>query len=79
VVKCAKCDEVLYTDHDIVEPHEVLEAVGGKCPRCGRTLSLMPERVEVMPRFPPPKPSVLQEKPQEDEKRRISKFLRQII
>jgi hypothetical protein len=52
VVKCAKCDEVLYTGYDIVEPREVLEAVGGKCPRCGRTLSLMPERVEVMPRFP---------------------------
>jgi hypothetical protein len=78
VVKCAKCDEVLYAGHDIVEPREVLEAVGGKCPRCGRTLSLMPERVEVMPRFPPPKRSV-QEEPQEDEKRRISKFLRRMV
>jgi len=49
VVKCAGCDEVLYSGPEIIEPREVIERFDGKCPACRRKLSLHPESYEIKP------------------------------
>ena len=49
IVKCAGCGEVLYEGREILTPGDVIDRVGGKCPKCGRKLSLRVLSCEVKP------------------------------
>ncbi|MEM1990908.1 MAG: hypothetical protein QW782_09810 [Candidatus Bathyarchaeia archaeon] len=48
-VLCDNCGEVLYQGVDIKSPEEIYQIHNGRCPKCGRKLSLMPQRVRVLP------------------------------
>ncbi len=48
-VKCNKCGTLLYRGEELKSPEEILQTYNGKCPKCGRRLSLMPQNVEVKP------------------------------
>lgn len=44
---CSGCGFIFYEGDDLVYPEDVLKKYEYKCPRCGRTLNLNPERIEV--------------------------------
>jgi uncharacterized OB-fold protein len=46
---CEKCGSVLYEGVDLKPPDEVVQQCGGKCPKCGKKLLLIPSYVEVKP------------------------------
>jgi len=46
-VNCDGCGAVLYEGEDLKSPEEILQMHNGKCPNCGRTLSLTPKKIEV--------------------------------
>lgn len=48
-VLCNACGEILYQGDDLKSPEEIYEMLGGRCPRCGRKISLMPQKVEILP------------------------------
>jgi DNA-directed RNA polymerase subunit RPC12/RpoP len=48
-VICSGCSHILYEGPDLKPPDEVLQQYDGKCPRCGKKLSLLPIDVEVKP------------------------------
>lgn len=48
-VLCKECGAVLYEGVDLKTPDEVIQANNGKCPNCGRKLSIIPHRIEVHP------------------------------
>ncbi|MEM2370327.1 MAG: hypothetical protein QXH51_05415 [Candidatus Bathyarchaeia archaeon] len=48
-VLCDGCGETLYHGYEIKSPEEIYEMYGGRCPKCGRKLLLMPRKVEVIP------------------------------
>lgn len=48
-VICEGCGEILYEGKDIKSPEEIHQMHDGKCPKCGRRLSLIPHKVEVLP------------------------------
>jgi DNA-directed RNA polymerase subunit RPC12/RpoP len=48
-VICHECKHILYEGPDLKPPDEVIQKNEGKCPKCGRKLSLMPIDVEVKP------------------------------
>jgi len=48
-VICHHCGAILYEGHDLKPPDEILQMHGGKCPECGKKLSLIPRNVEVKP------------------------------
>ncbi|KON31933.1 hypothetical protein AC478_01765 [miscellaneous Crenarchaeota group-1 archaeon SG8-32-3] len=48
-VICSACRHVLYEGPDLKPPDEILQQHDGKCPKCGRKLSLLPIDVEVKP------------------------------
>jgi len=48
-VICSKCSHVLYEGSDLKPPDEILQQHDGKCPKCGKKLSLIPIDVEVKP------------------------------
>ncbi len=48
-VVCHDCRHVLYEGAELKPPDEIIQSVGGKCPKCGRKLSLLPLDVEVKP------------------------------
>gem|GEM_PF-1002168 len=48
-VLCDGCGEVLYQGYEIRSPEEIYEMYSGKCPKCGRKLSLMPQKIDVLP------------------------------
>ncbi|MEM2669253.1 MAG: hypothetical protein QW341_00785 [Candidatus Bathyarchaeia archaeon] len=48
-VLCDGCGEILYQGYDIKSPEEIYEMYSGRCPKCGRKLSLMPQKIEVLP------------------------------
>jgi len=49
LVLCRDCGAILYQGEDIKTPDEVIEMHNGKCPKCGRTLSIIPHKIEVKP------------------------------
>lgn len=48
-VLCDGCGEILYQGYDIKSPEEIYEVHGGRCPKCGRKLSLMPQKIDILP------------------------------
>jgi hypothetical protein len=48
-VVCHDCRHILYEGAELKPPDEVIQDCGGKCPKCGRKLSLLPQDVEVKP------------------------------
>ncbi|MEM3609201.1 MAG: hypothetical protein QXM65_08130 [Candidatus Bathyarchaeia archaeon] len=48
-VICQGCGQVLYEGVDLKPPDEILNQYNGKCPKCGKKLSLIPIDVDVKP------------------------------
>jgi ribosomal protein S27AE len=48
-VVCQQCGVVLYEGAELKPPDEILHQFNGKCPKCGKKLSLLPINVEVKP------------------------------
>jgi hypothetical protein len=48
-VACHGCGHILYQGLDIKPPDEISQMYNGKCPQCGRTLSIIPTTVQVQP------------------------------
>jgi len=48
-VICHGCNQILYEGVELKPPDEIIVQHGGKCPKCGRKLSLLPLEVEVKP------------------------------
>ncbi|MCW4006931.1 MAG: hypothetical protein NWF04_10140 [Candidatus Bathyarchaeota archaeon] len=48
-VICNDCSFLLYEGPELKPPDEIIHKHGGKCPRCGKKLSLLPINVEVKP------------------------------
>jgi ssDNA-binding Zn-finger/Zn-ribbon topoisomerase 1 len=48
-VICHGCSHILYEGAELKPPDEIITQTGGKCPKCGRKLSLLPLEVEVKP------------------------------
>jgi hypothetical protein len=48
-VICQGCQHILYEGADLKPPDEILQQYDGKCPKCGKKLSLLPVDVEVKP------------------------------
>ena len=48
-VACQGCGHVLYDGPELRPPDEILHEIDGKCPNCGKKLSLVPIDVEVKP------------------------------
>lgn len=48
-VLCHKCGQLLYEGEELKPPDEILQKYDGKCPNCGRKLTLIPVSVEVEP------------------------------
>lgn len=46
-VNCDGCGAVLYEGEELKSPEEILQMYDGKCPKCGRNLSLTPKKIEV--------------------------------
>ncbi|RJS84362.1 hypothetical protein CW702_02570 [Candidatus Bathyarchaeota archaeon] len=46
-VLCKGCGAILYEGMELKTPDEIIQAHNGKCPNCGRKLSLIPEKIEV--------------------------------
>jgi hypothetical protein len=46
---CHGCNHVLYEGAELKPPDEILQSYNGKCPKCGKKLSLLPIDVEVKP------------------------------
>jgi len=46
-VNCDRCGAILYEGEELKSPEEILQMYDGKCPNCGRNLSLTPKKVEV--------------------------------
>ena len=48
-VTCHECGYVLYEGIEVKPPDELLHQYDGKCPKCGRKLSIVPLNVDVKP------------------------------
>ena len=46
-VVCQECNYTLYEGDELKPPDEIIQKHDGKCPNCGRKLSLIPQNVEV--------------------------------
>lgn len=46
-VICQQCKEILYEGDELKPPEEIIQSNDGKCPKCGRKLSLIPTTVDV--------------------------------
>jgi len=44
---CKACGEVLYESHELKAPAEIIEQLGGVCPRCNQKLKFDPSEVQV--------------------------------
>jgi len=44
---CKTCGEILYESYELKPPEEVVEQLGGTCPRCGQRLKFNPNEVQV--------------------------------
>jgi ribosomal protein L34E len=48
-VVCQDCGYELYNGAELKPPDEIIQKHNGKCPKCGRKLSFVPQNVEVKP------------------------------
>jgi len=48
-VFCSRCGTVLYEHEELRPPDEIIQIYNGKCPNCGKKLSLIPRNVEIIP------------------------------
>ncbi|MCW4018783.1 MAG: hypothetical protein NWF00_08940 [Candidatus Bathyarchaeota archaeon] len=48
-VICHGCKHLLYEGAELRPPDEIIHQYEGKCPNCGKKLSLLPQDVEVKP------------------------------
>jgi len=48
-VACQGCGQILYAGEELKPPDEILHENDGKCPKCGKKLSLVPINVDVKP------------------------------
>ena len=46
-VICHQCGFILYEGADLKPPDEILHEHNGKCPKCGKKISLVPIDVDV--------------------------------
>jgi len=46
-VNCDGCGAILYEGDELKSPEEILQMYNGKCPKCGRSLSLTPKKIEI--------------------------------
>jgi DNA-directed RNA polymerase subunit RPC12/RpoP len=46
-ILCHQCGTVLYEGIELKPPDEIIQKYNGKCPKCGRKLSVIPANVEV--------------------------------
>jgi len=46
-IVCSNCKFVLYYGDDLIYPEDVLKKYGYRCPQCGKSLKLDPEKIEV--------------------------------
>ena len=46
-VVCRDCNYVLYEGDELKPPDDIIQKHDGKCPNCGRKLSIVPQKVEV--------------------------------
>jgi len=46
-VNCDECGAILYEGEELKSPEDILQMHNGKCPQCGRDLSLTPKNIEV--------------------------------
>mgnify|MGYP001035184802 CR=1 FL=1 len=44
---CKACGEVLYESYELKPPAEIIEQLGGVCPRCNQKLKFDPGEVQV--------------------------------
>ena len=44
---CHKCGAILYEGEEIKASYEIISEYDGKCPECGRKLSLIPKIAEI--------------------------------
>jgi DNA-directed RNA polymerase subunit RPC12/RpoP len=47
-VICEKCGHVLYEGTELKPPDEIIQTNDGKCPKCGKKISFIPKKVEVI-------------------------------
>ncbi len=47
-VICEKCGSILYEGTELKPPDEIIQINDGKCPRCGKKISFVPKKVEVI-------------------------------
>ena len=48
-VICQKCGFTLYDGVELKPPDEIIQSHDGKCPNCGKKLSVIPKNVDVNP------------------------------
>lgn len=48
-VLCERCNFTLYEGDELKPPYEIIEEYDGRCPRCAKKLSYIPERFEIRP------------------------------
>lgn len=48
-VLCDECGEILYQGSELKSPEEIHQMYNGRCPKCGRKLSLIPKKIKVLP------------------------------
>lgn len=46
-ITCDRCDEIFYEGSDLKAPEEIIKKLDGVCPKCGKTLSFDPKKVEI--------------------------------
>jgi DNA-directed RNA polymerase subunit RPC12/RpoP len=46
-IVCRECGEVLYESYELKPPEEIIEQLGGTCPRCGKKLKFNPNDILV--------------------------------
>jgi DNA-directed RNA polymerase subunit RPC12/RpoP len=47
-VICEKCGSVLYEGTELKPPDEIIQDNDGKCPKCGKKISFIPKKVDVI-------------------------------
>jgi len=48
-VACQGCGHILYAGAELRPPDEIISEHEGKCPKCGKKLSLVPANVDIKP------------------------------
>jgi RNase P subunit RPR2 len=48
-VICHGCNHILYEGAELKPPDEIIRQYEGKCPKCGKKLSILPLEVDVKP------------------------------